>query len=39
MMVMVGCDRGHSIRKTGGREFRGVVIAVIAVIAIFLLYR
>jgi hypothetical protein len=38
MMVRVGYDRGHSFEKTGGREFSGVVIAVIAVMAVFLLY-
>jgi hypothetical protein len=35
MMAIVGCDRGHSLGKTGGREFRGVVIAVTASIAGF----
>lgn len=39
MTVKVIYDRGHSMVKMGAREFRGVVIAVMAVIAIYLLYR
>ncbi len=35
-MVMADYDHGHSFMKTGTRVFRGVVIAVIAVIGVLL---